>query len=106
MTVPVPEEKVPELSQLPIKAIVPLVVCRVPALVTSPQTLRVQELTLNVDPDGTVMPAPQDVPAGRQAPETKEITAKTNVKELIREKMCILVGMNITTNSVVKNVSK
>ena len=56
-TVPVPAVNVPVLDQLPLKVMLPKVSNKVPALVTSPATLRVPLFTLRLEPAGIVIPA-------------------------------------------------
>ncbi len=81
---PVLEVNVPELVQLPVSVMVPLVVCKVPELVMLPPTLSVPVLTLTVEPDGIVRLAPH-------AEETRNIAARVSAQERMMEKILILV---------------
>ena len=73
-TVPVMDVNVPEFVQSPVSEIVPDDVFRVPALVTLPGTLSVPELTLKLEPAGTLSPAAQ----AKTPPNVKKNVVKKN----------------------------
>ena len=62
VTVPVPSVNVPVFAQFPVSLIVPVDNIKVPAFVRSPDILRVPVATLNVEPDGIVIPAEYNQP--------------------------------------------
>ena len=81
-TVPVPDVNVPELSQLPVKEMVPVVARRVPELVMSPGTVREQEVTSMVQLAGMVRPAAKIGAEKIKTPTRNNINCRDNLKNI------------------------